>query len=110
MQGRICEKRGVGGCCVDKTQEGRRNRKDWRKRESHIDQTSDMSLNGCTAQQEVDLVITVPISPQIFNAPKSGLPIRHCRIHVVLLPLFIHAEAFECQIPTWSVMRLHRSG
>lgn len=49
------------------------------------------------------------ISPEILNNPQARLPIRHRRVHVMLLPILIHREAFEVNVPAGSKLRLHGS-
>ena len=46
--------------------------------------------------------------PQILNTPQRRLPVRHRRIHIMLLPALIDTEPFKRQIPPRPVMRLHR--
>lgn len=60
---------------------------------AHINNTRNMPLNRRTAEQQVDLVITVPIPPEILDDPQTCLAIRNSRIVVVLLAVLINGEA-----------------
>jgi len=67
-----------------------------------------MALDRRAAQQQIDLIIVVPEPLQILDAPQRRLPIRHRRIQIMLLPMLIHAEALERQVPPGPELRLHR--
>ena len=68
-----------------------------------------MPLNRRTAQQQIDLIITIPIPPQILNTPQSRLTIRNRRIEEMLLALRINRETLEINMSSRSKIRLHRS-
>jgi hypothetical protein len=57
-----------------------------------------MSLHRRTTQQQIDLIIVITEPPQILNDPQRRLPIRHRRVHVVLLPVLVDAKAFEGEV------------
>lgn len=68
-----------------------------------------MPLNRRTTQQQIDLIITIPIPPQILNTPQSRLTIRNRGIKEVLLALRVNRESLEIDMSSRSKIRLHRS-
>jgi hypothetical protein len=76
----------------------------------YINNTSQMPLHRRTTQQQINLIIIIPISPQIFNAPESSLPIGHGSIQEMLFTIFINTEAFKINISARTKIGLHGSG
>lgn len=73
---------------------------------TYIHDPRNMPLHGRTAQQQIDLIVTIAKSPQILDHPERRLPIRHAGIHVVLLAVFVDAEAFEGEVAAGAELRL----
>ena len=69
-----------------------------------------MALDGRAAQQEINLIITVPEAPQVFNASEGGLAVGDGGVHVMLLALLVDAESFEGQVPAGAIVRFHGPG
>ena len=59
---------------------------------TYVDNTTNVTLDGCTRQKKVDLVVVVSVSTQVLYTAKARLPVRHCCIQVVLLAVRINAE------------------
>lgn len=69
-----------------------------------------MPLNRGTAQQQIDLIVIVTIAAKILNDPQTSLPIRNCRIQIMLLAVLVDGEPFECQIPAGAELGFNRAG
>lgn len=69
-----------------------------------------MSLDRSTTQEQIALVIIIPIPPQILNSPQAGLSICNRSVHVMLLAILIDREPFEVDVPPWSELRFYRTG
>lgn len=65
-----------------------------------------MSLDRSARQEQVHLVITVPKSLQVLNAPQRRLTVSDCSVHVVLLAETVDAEPFKIYVTTWSEVGL----
>lgn len=94
----------------------------------NVDDAGHVPLHRCAGEQEVYLVVVVActrsakraldsveggsrrtIASQVLNHPQARLPIRNRRIEVVLLPMLIHAEALEVDVPSGTELRLYRA-
>jgi len=76
-------------------------------RVAHINKPSDMPLHGCTGQQQIDLVVVVPIPPQVLNAPQRRLPVCNRRVQVMLFPVLVDTEAFKVDVSARPKMGLY---
>lgn len=81
-----------------------------RARIGNIHKSRNMSLNRGAAQQQIDLIIIVPIAAKILNNPQTSLAIRNRRIQIMLLAVLINGEPFERQIPAGPELGFHRAG
>lgn len=81
-----------------------------RARIRNVDNTRNVALHGRTAEQQIDLVVAIPIAPKIFDDPETGLSICNRRIQIVLLAMFVNGESFESEIAAGSKLRLYGSG
>lgn len=55
----------------------------------YIHNTRNMSLNRSAAQQQIDLIIVVAVSSQVFDDSEASLAISDCGIQVVLFTVLI---------------------
>ncbi len=74
---------------------------------THIHNPGNMPLHRRTTQQQIHLIVTVPKPAQILNDPQGRLPIRHRRIHEVLLPVLIDAKSLEGEVAAGAELGLH---
>lgn len=74
-----------------------------------VHNASDVSLHWRTAQQEIHLVITIPVTTQILNHPQTRLAIRNGSIEVMLLPMLVDREALESKIPSRTELWFNRT-
>lgn len=65
---------------------------------THVDDAGDMALDRRTTQQQIDLIVIVSKPAKILDDAQRGLAIGHRRVHVVLLPVLVDAEAFKGQV------------
>lgn len=68
-----------------------------------------MTLHGRATEQEIDLVIVVPVPTQILDNAHTGLTIGNCRVKEMLLAIMVDAEPFERQITPGSKLGLYRA-
>lgn len=65
---------------------------------TYIDDTSQMTLDWRTAEQQIDLVLIVSIPLEILNDSETALSIGDCCVVVVLLAVLVDREALRsCQ-------------
>lgn len=91
-----------------------------------------MALDRGTRKQEVNLVVAVAITAEIFDdaflfssrsaqtspreksggggLTKSSLPIRNIDIQIMLFPMLINAESLKINVPSRTKLRFHRAG
>lgn len=69
-----------------------------------------MTFDGDTTQHQIDLVVTVPEPSEVLDDPQTGLTVGHGGVHVVLFAVFVDAEPFKVDHPTWAELRLHGPG
>ena len=77
---------------------------------TYINNACDMALNWRASQEKVDLIVIIPIPPEILDTTQACLPIRHSGIHVVLLSMLVDRESFEVYVTSWSELRFHWAG
>lgn len=65
-----------------------------------------MSLDRCTGEEEIDLIIRIPKTTQVFDTTEDRLAISNGNVHVMLFSVFVDTEAFESQVATGSVVWL----
>lgn len=77
---------------------------------THIDNTSYMTLDRDAAEHQVDLVVAVTEAAQVFDNTEAGLAIGNGGVHVVLLAVLVDAEALKVDHAAGAELRLHRAG
>lgn len=60
---------------------------------TYIDDTSKMTLNWCTAEQQIDLIIIVAVPLEVFDDSETALSVCDCRVVVVLFAVLVDREA-----------------
>ena len=80
------------------------------ERKTHINQPSQMPLHRRTTQQQINLIIIIPESFQVFDTPQRRLSIRDRRIHVMLFAVLIYTKPFKIDVAAWTKLGLHGSG
>lgn len=78
-------------------------------RVTYIHNACDVPFNGDTAQHQVDLVVTVAESAEVFDDAKAALAVGDGGVHVMLLAVLVDAEALEVDHPAGAELRLHGS-
>lgn len=68
-----------------------------------------MPLNRRAAQEQIDLIIIVPVAPQILDTSERRLAVSDRGVHVMLFAVLVHAEALKGQIPAGTKVRLDRA-
>lgn len=69
-----------------------------------------MTLDRRTAQQQIALIIIIPKSSQILNAPQGCLAVRDSGVEIMLLAVLVDAEALEVDVTARSELRFHGAG
>lgn len=68
-----------------------------------------MPFHRCCTQQQINLIIVIPVSPQILNDTKTTLTIGYSCIEEVLFAILIDGEALEIEHPPRPELRLNRT-
>lgn len=71
---------------------------DGRARIGNIHYPGQMPLHRRTAEQQVDLVVTVSVATQILDDPQTGLSVGNGGVEVMLLSALIDREAFKGEV------------
>lgn len=66
-----------------------------------------MSLHGRAGEQEVDLIVIVPIAAKVFNDAQAGLSVCNRSVEIVLFAVLVDAEAFKVNVPTRTELRVY---
>jgi hypothetical protein len=74
-----------------------------------VNDTRNVALDRCAAEQQIDLVIAVAVAAEVLNRPETGLSVCDCRIEEVLLSLLVDREPLESKVSSGPVMWLHRA-
>lgn len=68
-----------------------------------------MTLHGSTRQQQIDLIVIIAVSLQVLDTAECRLSICYGCIQVMLLAVFVDAEAFEIDVLARTELRLDRA-
>jgi hypothetical protein len=68
------------------------------QRVTYVDNSRNVTLDRCTAEEQIYLIVIISESPQILNYSETGLTIGDSGIHVMLFSMFIHTESLKGQI------------
>lgn len=64
--------------------------------------TRNMALHWRTTQQQVNLIIRVPVTPQVLDNTQAGLAVGDSCVEVVLLAMLVDREALEVDVAAWT--------
>merc|ERR1712014_397370 len=69
-----------------------------------------MTLHRRAGEQEVDLIVIIPVASKVFNDAQAGLSVCNRGVEIVLLAVLVDAEAFKVNVSAGTELRLNRTG
>lgn len=71
----------------------------------NIDNACYMTLHRRTGKQEVDLIVTVPVAPKVFNNAQAGLSVCNGGVEIILFAVLVDAKAFKVNVAAGTELR-----
>lgn len=75
----------------------------------NIHNAGNMTLHRRTTEQQIYLIITIAIAPEILNNSETSLSIGDCRIQEMLLAILVDRETLEREVSSRAELRLYRA-
>lgn len=66
-----------------------------------------VTLHRRTGEQEVDLIVIVPVAPKVFDDAQAGLSVCNRGVEIVLFALLVDTKALKVDVPPGTELRVY---